>query len=75
MWVAKNKFAYQPKTRSPQGSLSSCYVLKCNDRGKVIAEFVGDEKHDKRSMNIWVPKIVVTNMQGPKIDWGPKSRN
>jgi hypothetical protein len=75
MWVNPNKYAYQPKDRAPRKSLSSCFVLKCNNSGKVVAKYVGKETNIYKNASILVPKILVTNMQGSKSSWGPKSLN
>jgi len=61
-WVTPNKYAYQPKAHAPQKSLSSCFVLKCNDLGKVVAKYVGMDTNKYVNTSIWVPKILVTNM-------------
>jgi hypothetical protein len=68
-------YSYQPKAKVPRQSLSSCFVLKNNSKGEGIAKYVGNDKNVYRNTSIWVPKILVTNMQGPKIVWGPKTRN
>ena len=75
VWATKNKYAYQPKTYAPRQSLTSCFVLRDNSSGKVVAKYVGKETNIYRNTSIWVPKILVTNMQGPKSNWGPKSSN
>ena len=71
VWPTKNKYAYQPKTYAPRQSLTSCFVL----RNKYVAKYVGKETNIYRNTSIWVPKFLVTNMQGPKSSWGPKSSN
>ena len=75
VWATKNKYAYQPKTFAPQQSLTSCFVLKSNNSGKVVAKYVEKETNIYRNTSIWVHKILVTNMQGSKLNWGPKSSN
>ena len=70
VWATKNKYAYQPKTYAPRQSLTSCFVLKNNSSGKVVAKYVGKETNIYRNISIWVPKFLVTNMQGPKSNWG-----
>jgi hypothetical protein len=75
IWGNPNKYAYQPKAHAPRQSLSSCFVLKNNSKGEVIAKYVGNNRNVYLNTSIWVPKILVTNMQGPKNIWGPKSRN
>ena len=75
MWAIKNKYAYQPKTYAPRQSLISCFVLRNNSNGKVVVKYIEKETNIYRNTSIWVPKILVTNMQGPKSNWGPKSSN
>ena len=75
LWATKNKYAYQPKTYAPRQSLTSCFVLKNNSSGKMVAKYVGKETNIYRNTSIWVPKFLVTNMQGPKSNRGPKSSN
>ena len=66
VWGTMNKYAYQPKTYAPQQSLTSCFVLRNNNSGKVIAKYVGKKGNTYRNTSIWVPKLFVINMQGPK---------
>ena len=66
LWATKNKYSYQPKTYALRQSLTSCFVLKNNSSGKVVAKYVGNETNIYMNTSIWVPKILVTNMQGPK---------
>jgi hypothetical protein len=75
VWGTMNKYAYQPKHQPTRQSLTSCFVLKNNNSGKVVAKYVGKEANIYRNTSIWVPKFLVTNMQGPKPIWGPKSSN
>ena len=66
----------QPKGHAPQATFYAEYVLKRNHFGKVVAKFVGARTKDlvmKRS--VWVSKVLVTNMRGPKQIWVPKSKN
>ena len=51
---------------------NSCYILKKNANGNVIAKFVGNPKTCAKKNAIWVPKVLVTNLQGPKQVWVPK---
>ena len=75
VWGTMNKYAYQPKFQPPRQSLTSCFILRKNSSGKVVAKYVGKEANTYRNTSIWVPKFLVTNMQGPKSNWGPKSSN
>ena len=51
------------------------WAIKNNSSGEVVAKYVGKETNIYRHTSIWVSKIFVTNMQGPKSNWGPKSSN
>jgi hypothetical protein len=75
IWATPKKYSYQLKAQVPEQSLSSYFVLKNNSKGEVIAKYVGNNKNIYHNTSIWVPKILVTNMQGPKNVWGPKTRN
>jgi hypothetical protein len=47
-------------------------VLKNNSKGEVIAKYVGNNRNVYLNTSVWVPKILVTNMQGSKNDWDLK---
>jgi hypothetical protein len=49
----------------------SCYVLTKGEKG-VHARFVGTPIVGPKKKAIWVPKNLVTNLQGPKQVWVPK---
>jgi hypothetical protein len=48
------------------------YVLT-NKSGKVVAKYVGG-KHKSPKTCFWVPKVLVSNVKGPKTVWGPKNK-
>jgi hypothetical protein len=49
------------------------YVLMRNKYGNVIALYVGP--HHKRTKTcVWVPKVLVTNVKGPKQFMVPKNK-
>jgi ubiquinone biosynthesis protein UbiJ len=48
------------------------YVLT-NKSGKVVAKYVGG-KHKGSKTCVWVPKVLVSNIKGPKIVWVPKNK-
>jgi hypothetical protein len=50
----------------------SSYVLT-NKSGKVAAKYVG-AKHKGSKTCVWVPKVLVSNMKGPKTIWVPKNK-
>jgi hypothetical protein len=49
----------------------SCYLLTKGTNG-VKAKFVGTSLLGPKKKAIWVPKSLVTNLQGPKQVWVPK---
>ena len=51
--------------------LDSCYMLTKGTNG-VKAKFIGTSMVGSKKKAIWVPKILVTNLQGPKQVWIPK---
>ena len=51
--------------------LDSCYMLTKGTNG-VKAKFIGKPWMGSKNKAIWVPKSLVTNLQGPKQVWVPK---
>jgi hypothetical protein len=71
-----------PKKKTPMASNDSnisfktfdaSYVLT-NKSGKVVAKYVGG-KHKGSKTCVWVPKVLVSNVKGPKTVWVPKIKN
>ncbi|KAG2534678.1 hypothetical protein PVAP13_9NG075775 [Panicum virgatum] len=51
------------------------YVLTRNHHGKVVAKFVGHRTwNTKVKSHVWVPKVLVTNIKGPRYCWVPKRK-
>jgi hypothetical protein len=48
------------------------YVLT-NKSGKIVAKYVGG-KHKGSKTCVWVPKVLVSNVEGPKTVWVPKNK-
>jgi hypothetical protein len=70
-----------PKKKSPIASnepnvsfktFDASYVLT-NKSGKVVAKYVGG-KHKGSKTCVWVPKVLVSNVKGPKTVWVPKNK-
>jgi hypothetical protein len=70
-----------PKNKSPTASnepiisfktFDASYVLT-NKSGKVVAKYIGG-KHKGSKTCVWVPKVLVSNVKGPKIVWVPKNK-
>ena len=49
----------------------SCYMFY-KSANSVKAKFIGTPIVSPKKKAIWVPKILVTNLQGPKQVWAPK---
>jgi hypothetical protein len=54
-------------------TFDASYVLT-NISGKVVAKYVGG-KHKGSKTCVWVPKVLVSNVKGPKTVWVPKIKN
>jgi hypothetical protein len=54
-------------------TFDASYILT-NKSGKVFAKYVGD-KHKGSKTCVWVPKVLVSNVKGPKTVWVPKIKN
>jgi hypothetical protein len=70
-----------PKKKSPIASnepnvsfktFDASYVLT-NKLGKVVANYIGG-KHKGSKTCVWVPKVLVSNVRGPKTVWVPKNK-
>jgi hypothetical protein len=70
-----------PKKKIPNASnehnisfktFNASYVLT-NKSGKVVAKYVGG-KHKSPKTCVWVPKVLVSNVEGPKTVRVPKNK-
>jgi hypothetical protein len=70
-----------PKKKSPIApnepivsfkTFDASYVLT-NKSGKVVAKYVGG-KHKGSKTCVWVPKVLISNVKGPKTVWVPKNK-
>jgi 3D (Asp-Asp-Asp) domain-containing protein len=70
-----------PKKKSPTASnepnisfktFDVSYVLT-NKSGKLVAKYIGG-KHKGSKTCVWVPKVLVSNVKGPKTVWVPKNK-
>jgi hypothetical protein len=53
-------------------TFDASYVLT-NKSDKVVAQYVGG-KHKSSKTCVWVPKVLVSNVKGPKTVWVPKNK-
>jgi hypothetical protein len=66
------------KTKAPNKpnisfkTFDASYVLT-NKSGKVVVKYVGG-KHKGSKTCVWVPKVLVSNVKGPKTVWVPKNK-
>jgi hypothetical protein len=69
------------KTKTPTASnetnisfktFDASYVLT-NKSGKIVAKYVW-AKHKGSKTCVWAPKVLVSNVKGPKTIWVPKNK-
>jgi hypothetical protein len=53
-------------------AFGASFVLT-NKSGKVVAKYVGG-KHKSPKTCVWVPRVLVSNVKGPKTIWVPKNK-
>jgi hypothetical protein len=53
-------------------TFDASYVVT-NKSGEVVAKYVGG-KHKGSTTCVWVPKVLVSNVKGPKTIWVPKNK-
>jgi hypothetical protein len=53
-------------------TFDASYVLT-NKSGKLVAKYVGG-KHKIPKTCVWIPKVLVSNVEGPKTVWVPKDK-
>jgi hypothetical protein len=53
-------------------TFDASYVLT-NKSGKVVAKYVGGKNKSSKTC-VWVPKVLVSNVKGPKTVWVPKNK-
>jgi hypothetical protein len=70
-----------PKKKIPNASnehnvsfktFDASYVLN-NNSGKIVVKYVGN-KHKSSKTCVWVPKVLVSNVKGPKSVWVAKNK-
>jgi hypothetical protein len=70
-----------PKKKTPTASNESIVSFKTfdasfvltNKSGKVVAKYAGG-KHKGSKACVWIPKVLVSNVKGPKTVWLPKNK-
>jgi hypothetical protein len=57
----------------PYHNFDASYVLMRNKIGKIVALHIGPH-HKRPTTCVWVPKVFVSNVKGPKQVWIPKNK-
>jgi hypothetical protein len=57
----------------PLGNFHDASYVLTNKSGKIVAKYVGG-KHKGSKTCVWVPKVLVSNVKGPKTVWVPKNK-
>jgi hypothetical protein len=57
----------------PYHDFDESYVLMKNKHGKVIALYIGPH-HKRPNTCVWMSKVLITNVKGPKQVWLPKNK-
>ena len=71
--IPKKKIVYASNERSISFKTFDASFVLTNKSGK-IAKYVGG-KHKSSKTCVWVPKVLVSNVKGPKTVWVPKNKN
>jgi 3D (Asp-Asp-Asp) domain-containing protein len=70
-----------PKRKTPIASNEPIILFKTSDAsyvltnksGKIVAKYVGAKRKGSKTY-VWVPKVLVSNVKGPKTVWVPKNK-
>jgi hypothetical protein len=54
-------------------TFDASYVLTSKS-GKIVAKYVGGKHKSSKTCCVWVPKVFVSNVKGPKTVWVPKNK-
>jgi hypothetical protein len=77
----QSTYVILPKKKTPNASnepivsfktFDASYVLT-NKSGEVVTKYIG-AKHKGSKTCVWVPKVLVSNVKGPKTIWVPKNK-
>jgi hypothetical protein len=73
--VKMPKKKYPIASNEPNVSFKTFHAshVLTNKSGKVVAKYVGG-KHKGSKTCVWVPKVLVSNVKGPKTVWVPKNK-
>jgi hypothetical protein len=58
----------------PSSNYTCDYIVTLDHNGKMVVKYVGAYAMKAMRKSVWVPKVYVSNLQGPKSFWVPKPR-
>jgi hypothetical protein len=71
--MPKKKVTNASKEHSISSKTFDASFVLTNKSGKVVAKYVRG-KHKSPKTCVWVPKVFVCNVKGPKTSWVPKNK-
>jgi hypothetical protein len=71
--MPKRKIANASNEHNISFKTFDAYYMLTNKSSKVVAKYVGG-KHKSPKTYVWVPKVFVSNVKGPKTVWVPKNK-
>jgi hypothetical protein len=71
--MPKNKIVNASNEHSISFKTFDASFVLTNKSGKVVVKYVGG-KHKSPKTCVWVPKVLVSNVKGPKTFWVPKNK-
>jgi hypothetical protein len=71
--MTKNKIVNASNENCISFKTSAASFVLTNKSGKVVAKYVGG-KHKSPKTCVWVSKVLVSNVKGPKTVWVPKNK-
>jgi hypothetical protein len=71
--MPKNKIVDASNEYNISFKIFDASFVLTNKSGKVVAKYVGG-KHKSPKTCVWVPKMLISNVKGPKTVWVPKNK-
>jgi hypothetical protein len=71
--IPRKKIHVAPNEHNVSFKTFDASYFLTNKSGKVVAKYVGG-KHKSFKTCVWVPKVLVSNVKGPKTVWVPKNK-
>jgi hypothetical protein len=71
--MPKNKIPNASNEHNISFNFFDVSYMITNKSGKVVSKYVGG-KHKSSKTCVWVPKVLVSNVKGPKTVWLPKNK-